>query len=202
MRTKTYGCGSYNASSSLVTRVASGSALPYYAAIKNSEIAEEFGKSPPSESSLFYSCWRCNQSSSCGLQKEALIVFAAIHSIISNIWEHPLCSPECLQFGIKHASVTVVYGHHHDRDGGKPSLQAFLDNRGKGIGLRLAVKTTGCSGMAYVLEFVDELNEEDQVFEHSGVKVIIDPKELSLPRRYGAWLRKRRPKRRFWIQQP
>ncbi|EDK26980.1 HesB family protein [Vibrionales bacterium SWAT-3] len=57
-------------------------------------------------------------------------------------------------------------------------VQAFLDNRGKGIGLRLAVKTTGCSGMAYVLEFVDELNEEDQVFEHSGVKVIIDPKSL------------------------
>jgi iron-sulfur cluster assembly protein len=57
-------------------------------------------------------------------------------------------------------------------------VQAFLDNRGKGLGLRLAVKTTGCSGMAYVLEFVDELNEEDEVFEHSGVKVIIDPKSL------------------------
>ncbi len=40
---------------------------------------------------------------------------------------------------------------------------AFLENRGKGIGLRLGVKTTGCSGMAYVLEFVDQLNEEDQV---------------------------------------
>lgn len=57
-------------------------------------------------------------------------------------------------------------------------VQAFLDNRGKGLGLRLAVKTTGCSGMAYVLEFVDDLNEEDEVFEHSGVKVIIDPKSL------------------------
>ncbi|MGO1296638.1 MAG: iron-sulfur cluster assembly protein IscA [Vibrio sp.] len=57
-------------------------------------------------------------------------------------------------------------------------IQAFLDNRGKGIGLRLGVKTTGCSGMAYVLEFVDELNEEDQVFDDNGVKVIIDPKSL------------------------
>ncbi|EEX91449.1 HesB family protein [Vibrio orientalis CIP 102891 = ATCC 33934] len=57
-------------------------------------------------------------------------------------------------------------------------VRTFLDNRGKGIGLRLGVKTTGCSGMAYVLEFVDELNEEDSVFEHSGVKVIIDPKSL------------------------
>ncbi|WP_394126965.1 iron-sulfur cluster assembly protein IscA [Vibrio hepatarius] len=57
-------------------------------------------------------------------------------------------------------------------------VRTFLDNRGKGIGLRLGVKTTGCSGMAYVLEFVDDLNEEDSVFEHSGVKVIIDPKSL------------------------
>ncbi|WP_117233642.1 iron-sulfur cluster assembly protein IscA [Vibrio maerlii] len=57
-------------------------------------------------------------------------------------------------------------------------VRTFLENRGKGIGLRLGVKTTGCSGMAYVLEFVDELNEEDEVFEHSGVKVIIDPKSL------------------------
>ncbi|EGQ7693850.1 iron-sulfur cluster assembly protein IscA [Vibrio vulnificus] len=57
-------------------------------------------------------------------------------------------------------------------------VRAFLYNRGKGIGLRLGVKTTGCSGMAYVLEFVDELNEEDEVFEHSGVKVIIDKKSL------------------------
>ncbi|ACY52516.1 iron-sulfur cluster assembly protein IscA [Vibrio diabolicus] len=57
-------------------------------------------------------------------------------------------------------------------------VRAFLDNRGKGIGLRLGVKTTGCSGMAYVLEFVDELNEEDEVFELSGVKIIIDKKSL------------------------
>ncbi|MCE1875047.1 iron-sulfur cluster assembly accessory protein, partial [Enterobacter hormaechei] len=58
-------------------------------------------------------------------------------------------------------------------------VKAFLDNRGKGIGLRLGVKTTGCSGMAYVLEFVDELNaEEDEVFDLSGVKIIIDKKSL------------------------
>ncbi|NGZ13168.1 iron-sulfur cluster assembly protein IscA [Vibrio aestuarianus] len=57
-------------------------------------------------------------------------------------------------------------------------VRAFLDNRGKGVGLRLGVKTTGCSGMAYVLEFVDELNNEDQVFEDHGVKVIIDAKSL------------------------
>jgi iron-sulfur cluster assembly protein len=57
-------------------------------------------------------------------------------------------------------------------------VQKFLANRGKGIGLRLGVKTSGCSGMAYVLEFVDEVHPEDQVFEAHGVKVIIDPKSL------------------------
>ena len=56
--------------------------------------------------------------------------------------------------------------------------KTFLHSRGKGLGIRLGVKTTGCSGMAYVLEFVDELNEDDQVFEDNGVKVIIDAKSL------------------------
>lgn len=57
-------------------------------------------------------------------------------------------------------------------------VQHFLANRGKGIGLRLGVKTTGCSGLAYVIEFVDELKEDDEVFESKGVKVVIDKKSL------------------------
>jgi len=57
-------------------------------------------------------------------------------------------------------------------------INDFLSNRGKGVGLRLGVKTTGCSGMAYVIEFVDELNPEDEVFEDHGVKVIVDRKSL------------------------
>ncbi|MGE0081374.1 MAG: iron-sulfur cluster assembly protein IscA [Thiohalomonadaceae bacterium] len=57
-------------------------------------------------------------------------------------------------------------------------VQKFLANRGKGVGLRLGVKTSGCSGMAYVLEFADEIREEDQVFESHGVKVIIDAKSM------------------------
>lgn len=57
-------------------------------------------------------------------------------------------------------------------------VKTFLDNRGKGIGLRLGIKTSGCSGLAYVLEFVDELNEDDNVFEQNGVKVIVDAKSL------------------------
>ncbi len=58
-------------------------------------------------------------------------------------------------------------------------VREFLDNRGKGVGLRLSVKTTGCSGMAYVIEFADEIEEDDAVFEDQGVKVIINPKSLA-----------------------
>src|SRR5210317_494418 len=57
-------------------------------------------------------------------------------------------------------------------------VRGFLDNRGQGVGVRLGVKTTGCSGMAYILEFADDVNPEDKVFEDRGVKVIIDPKSL------------------------
>jgi len=57
-------------------------------------------------------------------------------------------------------------------------VQQFIANRGKGIGLRLGVKTTGCSGMAYVIEFVDELQSDDEVFESHGVKVVVDKKSL------------------------
>lgn len=57
-------------------------------------------------------------------------------------------------------------------------VQKFLDSRGKGIGLRLGVKTSGCSGMAYTLEFVDEAQPDDQIFESNGVKVLVDPTSL------------------------
>ncbi|GJG93173.1 iron-sulfur cluster assembly protein IscA [Cupriavidus pauculus] len=55
----------------------------------------------------------------------------------------------------------------------------YLERRGKGVGLRLGVKTTGCSGLAYKLEYVDEVLPEDQVFESHGIKVIVDPKSLA-----------------------
>jgi iron-sulfur cluster assembly protein len=53
-----------------------------------------------------------------------------------------------------------------------------LEKRGKGIGLRLGVRTTGCSGLAYELEYVDTPNDSDQVFESHGIKVFVDPKSL------------------------
>ena len=54
----------------------------------------------------------------------------------------------------------------------------FLANRGTGVGIRLGVPTSGCSGMAYVLEFADPLEPDDLVFEDHGVKVIVDPKSM------------------------
>ncbi len=55
----------------------------------------------------------------------------------------------------------------------------FLAKRGRGIGLRLGVRTTGCSGMAYKLEFVDEVQADDVRFDSNGVTVFVDPKSLS-----------------------
>ena len=54
----------------------------------------------------------------------------------------------------------------------------YLVKRGKGLGLRLGVRTSGCSGMAYKLEFVDEVSPGDLVFESNGVKVFIDARSL------------------------
>ena len=57
-------------------------------------------------------------------------------------------------------------------------INNYLTKRGKGLGVRLGVKTSGCSGMAYNLEFVDEVNEDDLIFEEHGARVYIDPKSL------------------------
>src|SRR5204862_1555099 len=57
-------------------------------------------------------------------------------------------------------------------------VQNYLARRGRGVALRLGVRTTGCSGMAYKLEYADEVQPEDAQFESHGVKVVIDPKSL------------------------
>ena len=54
----------------------------------------------------------------------------------------------------------------------------YITKRGKGVGLRLGVRTSGCSGMAYKLEFADELAPDDITFQSHGVTVLVDPKSL------------------------
>ena len=52
----------------------------------------------------------------------------------------------------------------------------FLANRGSGIGVRVGVTTTGCSGLAYLIEFVDEVNTDDEIIEQDGVVIVVDKK--------------------------
>ena len=57
-------------------------------------------------------------------------------------------------------------------------LASQIETRGHVRGIRVGVTTTGCSGMAYVLEFVDELKNGDEVFENQGIKIVVDQKSL------------------------
>jgi iron-sulfur cluster assembly protein len=57
-------------------------------------------------------------------------------------------------------------------------VRSFLGRRGHGVGLRLSVKKTGCSGFAYVVNYADEIADDDVVFEDQGVKVIVDRASL------------------------
>lgn len=57
-------------------------------------------------------------------------------------------------------------------------VKKYLSNRGHGVGIRLGVRTNGCSGLAYVLEFVDEKNPEDAVFLSRDVSIFVDPKSV------------------------
>jgi iron-sulfur cluster assembly protein len=57
-------------------------------------------------------------------------------------------------------------------------VAGFIARRGKGLGLRVGVRTTGCSGLAYKLEYADAIDPADMQFESHGVTVFVDPKSL------------------------
>ena len=59
-------------------------------------------------------------------------------------------------------------------------VRDFLAKRGRGVGLRIGVRRTGCSGYAYLIDYADSVEADDLVFEERGVKVIVDPKSLEL----------------------
>ena len=58
-------------------------------------------------------------------------------------------------------------------------VRNFIDKRGRGFGLRVGVRTSGCSGMAYRLEFADASAAEDRIFESCGVKLVVDEQSLA-----------------------
>lgn len=59
-------------------------------------------------------------------------------------------------------------------------VRSHLDKRGAGVGLRIGVTQTGCSGYSYVINYADEIAASDVVFEDKGVKVVVDPEALQL----------------------
>jgi iron-sulfur cluster assembly protein len=78
----------------------------------------------------------------------------------------------------------------------------YMVKRGKGIGLRLGVRTSGCSGMAYKLEFADSAQPDDVEFESHGVRVLVDPKSMPYLDGTELGLRARGSQRRLQVQQP
>ena len=81
-------------------------------------------------------------------------------------------------------------------------VRDFLDNRGKGEGIRVGIRTAGCSGLAYVLEFVDIPDENDTRYESRGVSIFIDPKSLVYLDGLLMDYEKEGSKRRLQIYQP
>ena len=59
-------------------------------------------------------------------------------------------------------------------------VHKYLDARGEGVGLRLGITETGCSGYSYVINYADEVGADDVVFEDRGVKIVVDPEALQL----------------------
>ncbi len=59
-------------------------------------------------------------------------------------------------------------------------IRTYLETRGKGVGLRVGIKKTGCSGYAYVVNYADDIGDSDVIFEDYGVKIVVDKESLKL----------------------
>ena len=149
-RFKTYGCGSAIASSSLVTEWVKGKTLDQAMDIKNTQIAQELALAA-GEDPLLDPGRRRHQGGGAGLQGQT--------------------RPGRDRAGALNMPVTLT-------EAAARHVTRYISKRGKGVGVRLGVKTTGCSGLAYKLEYADEVAPEDMVFEGHGVKVLVDPKSL------------------------
>ena len=154
-RFKTYGCGSAIASSSLVTEWVKGKTLDEAATIKNTQIAEELALPPV--------------KIHCSILAEDAIK-AAVQDYKSRHVQPPLPPARRIEVEIP-MSVTLT-------EAAARHVSRYISRRGKGVGVRLGVKTTGCSGLAYKLEYADDVAPEDVIFEDHGVKVLVDPKSL------------------------
>jgi iron-sulfur cluster assembly protein len=65
-------------------------------------------------------------------------------------------------------------------DSAADRVRSHLQKRGTGLGLRLGVTKTGCSGYSYVINYADDIEESDVIFEDKGVRVVVDPEALQL----------------------
>jgi nitrogen fixation NifU-like protein len=149
---KTYGCGSAIASSSLVTEWVKGKSLDEALTIKNTHIAEELALPP-----VKIHC--------------SILAEDAIKAAVQDYKAKPGTAPRPWQARPDPMAVTLT-------EAAARHVSRYIAKRGKGVGVRLGVKTTGCSGLAYKLEYADDVASEDVVFEDHGVKVLIDPKSL------------------------
>lgn len=148
---KTYGCGSAIASSSLLTEWVKGKTLDEASQIKNSDIAEELALPPVKI--------HCSV-----LAEDAIRAAITDYNSKQSPAEKKSAQKILMSISLTESAIDRV--------------KTFLEKRGKGVGVRLGVKTTGCSGMAYTIEFADEIDDADEVFEQDGVKVLVNPKSL------------------------
>lgn len=89
-----------------------------------------------------------------------------------------ICGTLELRHALRHVFLIVVMAVTISEAAAR-HVTRYIAKRGKGVGVRLGVKTTGCSGLAYKLEYADEIAPEDVVFEEHGVKVLVDPKSMA-----------------------